>query len=155
MSYDCDNVCDSFNCIVQSQYLFFVPFRVAGLNSQYYIVHYILFSRADITSRRICCTFRELSDLFLDGGEKSEIGRGLLDVASSFNGTVVLWYFLHFYIKDLLRPSHTAFRIGIYLIWVWYHSTVIYKFEVAENLLEITKILHTLLWLFHQNFSIL
>ena len=46
--------------------------------------------REDITSRRLCCTFRELSTLFLDGGEKSDIGKEVLVIASSFSGTVVL-----------------------------------------------------------------
>ncbi|XP_076813259.1 alpha-ketoglutarate-dependent dioxygenase alkB homolog 4-like [Clavelina lepadiformis] len=46
--------------------------------------------REDITSRRLCCTFRELSPLFIAGGKQSDIGQELLKIAASFKGNVVL-----------------------------------------------------------------
>lgn len=44
--------------------------------------------RSDITSRRLCCTFRELSNEFMSGSMKTE-GQKLLAIASSFAGDVV------------------------------------------------------------------
>ncbi|XP_060115342.1 alpha-ketoglutarate-dependent dioxygenase alkB homolog 4 isoform X2 [Heteronotia binoei] len=43
--------------------------------------------RNHITSRRICVTFRELSQEFSDGGEQEELGRKLLQIALTFQGT--------------------------------------------------------------------
>ncbi|XP_054857375.1 alpha-ketoglutarate-dependent dioxygenase alkB homolog 4 [Eublepharis macularius] len=45
--------------------------------------------RNRITSRRICVTFRELSEEFSHGGEQAEVGRKLLDIALTFQGTPV------------------------------------------------------------------
>lgn len=44
--------------------------------------------RSDISSRRLCCTFRELSHEFISGSKKIE-GQQLLTIASSFIGDVV------------------------------------------------------------------
>ncbi|XP_077167599.1 alpha-ketoglutarate-dependent dioxygenase alkB homolog 4 [Paroedura picta] len=43
--------------------------------------------RHHITGRRICATFRELSQEFSDGGEQEELGRKLLQIALTFQGT--------------------------------------------------------------------
>lgn len=45
--------------------------------------------REHIHSRRVCSTFRELTDEFLTGGEQEKLGSELLDVASNFNGVPV------------------------------------------------------------------
>lgn len=45
--------------------------------------------REDIRSRRLCCTFRELSSEFLDGKNTKE-GQNLIEIADSYCGTVVL-----------------------------------------------------------------
>ncbi|KAL7834537.1 hypothetical protein SRHO_G00287840 [Serrasalmus rhombeus] len=45
--------------------------------------------RKDIQSRRVCSTFRELSDEFLEGGEQEKLGLELLDIASSFKGVPI------------------------------------------------------------------
>ncbi|XP_048374503.1 alpha-ketoglutarate-dependent dioxygenase alkB homolog 4 [Sphaerodactylus townsendi] len=45
--------------------------------------------RNHITSRRICITFRELSEEFSHGGEQEELGRKLLEIALTFQGTPV------------------------------------------------------------------
>ncbi|XP_039518457.1 alpha-ketoglutarate-dependent dioxygenase alkB homolog 4 [Pimephales promelas] len=42
--------------------------------------------RKDIHGRRVCCTFRELSAEFLQGGEREKLGSELLDLALSFKG---------------------------------------------------------------------
>ncbi|XP_032901888.1 alpha-ketoglutarate-dependent dioxygenase alkB homolog 4 isoform X1 [Amblyraja radiata] len=42
--------------------------------------------RQDIQSRRICCTFRELSEEFGEGGKQEALGKVLLDIALSFKG---------------------------------------------------------------------
>ncbi|XP_015263536.1 PREDICTED: alpha-ketoglutarate-dependent dioxygenase alkB homolog 4 isoform X2 [Gekko japonicus] len=43
--------------------------------------------RNHITSRRICVTFRELSQEFSNGGEQEALGRKLLQIALTFQGT--------------------------------------------------------------------
>ena len=43
--------------------------------------------RDDITSRRIAVTLRELSEEFLSGDKYTKIGKPLLELASSYNGT--------------------------------------------------------------------
>ena len=43
--------------------------------------------REDIKSRRIAVTLRELSEEFLTGDSYTQIGRPLLELASSYNGT--------------------------------------------------------------------
>ncbi|RDD36482.1 Alpha-ketoglutarate-dependent dioxygenase alkB-like protein 4 [Trichoplax sp. H2] len=43
--------------------------------------------RQNIHSRRVCMTFRELSNEFLPGGEQEELGTKLLHVALSFDGS--------------------------------------------------------------------
>ncbi|CAH7257117.1 alpha-ketoglutarate-dependent dioxygenase alkB homolog 4 [Phodopus roborovskii] len=45
--------------------------------------------RRHIKARRVCATFRELSREFLPGGKQQELGRGLLQVALSFQGRPV------------------------------------------------------------------
>ncbi|XP_066551333.1 alpha-ketoglutarate-dependent dioxygenase alkB homolog 4 isoform X2 [Amia ocellicauda] len=45
--------------------------------------------RQHITARRVCCTFRELSDKFLPGGPQGALGSELLDIALSFQGVPV------------------------------------------------------------------
>ncbi|XP_073688889.1 alpha-ketoglutarate-dependent dioxygenase alkB homolog 4 [Garra rufa] len=42
--------------------------------------------RKDIQRRRVCSTFRELSEEFLQGGEQEKLGSELLDIALSFKG---------------------------------------------------------------------
>uniref|UniRef100_A0A8C1ZEQ9 AlkB homolog 4, lysine demthylase n=1 Tax=Cyprinus carpio TaxID=7962 RepID=A0A8C1ZEQ9_CYPCA len=42
--------------------------------------------RKDIQGRRVCSTFRELSEEFLQGGEQEKLGSELLDIALSFKG---------------------------------------------------------------------
>ncbi|XP_067866238.1 alpha-ketoglutarate-dependent dioxygenase alkB homolog 4 isoform X2 [Heterodontus francisci] len=42
--------------------------------------------RQDIKSRRICSTFRELSEEFSHGGKQEALGKELLDIALSFQG---------------------------------------------------------------------
>ncbi|XP_076867248.1 alpha-ketoglutarate-dependent dioxygenase alkB homolog 4 [Brachyhypopomus gauderio] len=42
--------------------------------------------RNDIHSRRVCCTFRELSAEFLEGGAQEKMGSEVLNIASSFRG---------------------------------------------------------------------
>ncbi|XP_062887454.1 alpha-ketoglutarate-dependent dioxygenase alkB homolog 4 isoform X1 [Mobula hypostoma] len=42
--------------------------------------------RQDIKSRRICSTFRELSEEFVKGGKQEALGKVLLDIAFSFKG---------------------------------------------------------------------
>ncbi|XP_051891734.1 alpha-ketoglutarate-dependent dioxygenase alkB homolog 4 [Pristis pectinata] len=42
--------------------------------------------RQDINSRRICSTFRELSEEFGEGGKQEALGKELLDIALSFKG---------------------------------------------------------------------
>lgn len=44
--------------------------------------------RSDIKNRRLCCTFRELSDEFLFGAHKEE-GRKLLAIANKFDGDII------------------------------------------------------------------
>lgn len=43
--------------------------------------------REDIQDRRVCSTFRELSEHFLSGGRHEEMGAKLLDISLSFRGT--------------------------------------------------------------------
>ncbi|KAK0148764.1 Alpha-ketoglutarate-dependent dioxygenase alkB 4 [Merluccius polli] len=43
--------------------------------------------REDVTARRLCSTYRELSAEFLPGGPQAEVGGRLLDVALSFSHT--------------------------------------------------------------------
>ncbi|KAK1882573.1 Alpha-ketoglutarate-dependent dioxygenase alkB like 4 [Dissostichus eleginoides] len=45
--------------------------------------------REDIQDRRVCSTFRELSEDFLSGGRHEEMGAKLLDISLSFRGTPV------------------------------------------------------------------
>uniref|UniRef100_UPI00398E4194 alpha-ketoglutarate-dependent dioxygenase alkB homolog 4 isoform X1 n=2 Tax=Pristiophorus japonicus TaxID=55135 RepID=UPI00398E4194 len=45
--------------------------------------------RQDINSRRICSTFRELSEEFSHGGKQEALGKELLDIALSFQGVPV------------------------------------------------------------------
>ncbi|XP_048468587.1 alpha-ketoglutarate-dependent dioxygenase alkB homolog 4 isoform X1 [Rhincodon typus] len=45
-------------------------------------------NREDIKSRRICSTFRELSEEFSHGGNQEALGTELLDLALSFQGVV-------------------------------------------------------------------
>merc|ERR1719427_21125 len=45
--------------------------------------------RNDIKDRRVCSTFRELSSEFVSG-ERQELGKTLLEIASGYNGTVVI-----------------------------------------------------------------
>lgn len=45
--------------------------------------------REDIVQRRVCSTFRELSEEFLPGGQQAELGAKLLNIALSFKGTPV------------------------------------------------------------------
>nr|XP_056720966.1 alpha-ketoglutarate-dependent dioxygenase alkB homolog 4 [Euleptes europaea] len=45
--------------------------------------------RNHITSRRICVTFREVSEEFSHGGEQEELGRKLLEIALTFQGKPV------------------------------------------------------------------
>lgn len=42
--------------------------------------------REDIKGRRVCSTFRELSEEFLQGGEQEKLGSELLDISLSFKG---------------------------------------------------------------------
>ena len=44
--------------------------------------------RQNITSRRVCMTFRELSDPFLSGGEDEDLGKKLLDIAMSWHRSI-------------------------------------------------------------------
>ncbi|KAG7278175.1 hypothetical protein CRUP_002135 [Coryphaenoides rupestris] len=43
--------------------------------------------RSDVTARRLCSTYRELSAEFLPGGPEAEVGARLLDVALSYSHT--------------------------------------------------------------------
>ncbi|XP_041052738.1 alpha-ketoglutarate-dependent dioxygenase alkB homolog 4 [Carcharodon carcharias] len=45
--------------------------------------------REDIKSRRICCTFRELSEEFSHGGNQEALGKELVDIALRFQGVPV------------------------------------------------------------------
>lgn len=45
--------------------------------------------REDIHQRRVCSTYRELSEEFLPGGQQAELGAKLLNVALSFKGSPV------------------------------------------------------------------
>ncbi|XP_053703646.1 alpha-ketoglutarate-dependent dioxygenase alkB homolog 4 [Synchiropus splendidus] len=45
--------------------------------------------RKDIQQRRVCSTYRELSAEFLPGGEQADLGKQLLNVALSFEGSPV------------------------------------------------------------------
>ncbi len=42
--------------------------------------------REDIKGRRVCSTFRELSEEFVQGGEQEKLGSELLDISLSFKG---------------------------------------------------------------------
>ncbi|KAK5858193.1 hypothetical protein PBY51_002357 [Eleginops maclovinus] len=45
--------------------------------------------REDVQERRVCSTFRELSEDFLSGGKHAELGAQLLDISLSFRGTPI------------------------------------------------------------------
>uniref|UniRef100_UPI0037E7A40A alpha-ketoglutarate-dependent dioxygenase alkB homolog 4 n=1 Tax=Semicossyphus pulcher TaxID=241346 RepID=UPI0037E7A40A len=45
--------------------------------------------REDVHDRRVCSTYRELSEEFQPGGKQAEMGTQLLNIASSFQGTPV------------------------------------------------------------------
>ncbi|XP_041656518.1 alpha-ketoglutarate-dependent dioxygenase alkB homolog 4 [Cheilinus undulatus] len=45
--------------------------------------------REDVNERRVCSTYRELSEEFLPGGQQAEMGAQLLDIALSFKGTPI------------------------------------------------------------------
>ncbi|KAM3600905.1 uncharacterized protein V6R79_004391 [Siganus canaliculatus] len=45
--------------------------------------------REDVHERRVCSTFRELSAEFLPGGQDSELGAQLLNIALTFQGTPI------------------------------------------------------------------
>lgn len=45
--------------------------------------------REDVSERRVCSTYRELSAEFLPGGQQAELGAQLLNIALSFKGTSI------------------------------------------------------------------
>lgn len=45
--------------------------------------------REDVQERRVCSTYRELSEEFLPGGQQKELGAQLLNIALSFQGALI------------------------------------------------------------------